>query len=370
MPLTLNKSDLLAALTAVSPGLSKTDTIDQSSAFAFRGGRVMTYNEDLACVTRSGLPKEFTGAVQSKPLLAILEKLEDEDLVFSFTPSRFKLRSPNGRREYGVAMEDAVRLPVDSVERPDKDSWEKLTSDFTEAVAVTHECASNNSEEVAQNAVHLTGKWVEATNDVQLIRYYVKVPVKKSVLVRKAAAKVVPQMDAQWMAETRNWVHFRNASGLLVSCQKLVGTFGDADAMELLTPENEDDRFQFPKGLAAAAERVGVFTSDTKDDMMYFDMGPDGVSVGGEGRGGEGREVVSKDPWKGTPLRFLIPPKLLVEMTRRNPDCYVGKSRLVMKGGDRWVYTAAVDPPKQKTPPAATGKTKRRRKEEETTEED
>ena len=45
----IDRAKLLAALELVSPGLSPREILEQSSCVVFRGGRIATFNDEVAC---------------------------------------------------------------------------------------------------------------------------------------------------------------------------------------------------------------------------------------------------------------------------------------------------------------------------------
>ena len=45
----INRMNLLNVLESVHPGLSKRDMVEQSACFVFQGGRVITFNDEIAC---------------------------------------------------------------------------------------------------------------------------------------------------------------------------------------------------------------------------------------------------------------------------------------------------------------------------------
>ena len=63
-------------LEAVSPGLATREAIEQSSCFVFKDGRVMTFNDEVACSIDCELG--FDGAVAAKPLRSAVWALEAE----------------------------------------------------------------------------------------------------------------------------------------------------------------------------------------------------------------------------------------------------------------------------------------------------
>src|ERR1700679_2349375 len=96
----VNREELLSKLQSVQPGLASREVIQQSSCYCVTGGYIVTFNEEIACRIPSGLPKDFEGAIQATPLLALLQKLEEEFVTFEINDKELKVTGK--RREAGI----------------------------------------------------------------------------------------------------------------------------------------------------------------------------------------------------------------------------------------------------------------------------
>ncbi len=127
----VKRENLLKQLEAVSPGLSAKEILEQSSCFVFKGGEVLTYNDEVACRADCPLP-DIEGAVPAKPLLAILAKLPDDDIDVAIDEGKMIVKGKG--RKTTIPMEAEVLLPVDNIDKPGE--WKKLPSEFGEALAI------------------------------------------------------------------------------------------------------------------------------------------------------------------------------------------------------------------------------------------
>ena len=75
---TINREELLSQLDVISPGLAPRDIVEQSSCVVFKGGRIMTFNDELACQMSTNLPLE--GAIHAGTLLETLRKMKQDVL--------------------------------------------------------------------------------------------------------------------------------------------------------------------------------------------------------------------------------------------------------------------------------------------------
>ncbi len=327
----IDRMELLQRLEAIQPGLSPRDIVEQSSCFVFKDGLIQTYNDEIACRIKS--PFKFTGAVTAAPLLAILNKLKEDDVEVE--PTEEELLIIGKKRRAGIRMDAEITLPIDSVEKPKK--WRPIHEDFVEAISIVHECAGTNQEEFALTCVHIHPKYIEACDNHQLTRYRISSGVTVAALVRRDAIKHIISLDMTEFAETETWIHFRNPTGLMLSCRRFIEEFPNLSP--ILKVEGEPTTL--PKGLADAADKAEVFSKENADDnQVMVELRPGKLRIKGTGTSGWYSEV-KKLKYNGKAISFQISPRLLMELTKRHNECLVSEERLKVDGG-KWVYVSCL----------------------------
>lgn len=322
----INREKFLHSLESVRPGLAmRKETIEQSGCFAFTQGEVMTFNDEICCHVDSGLPEDFQAALPAEKLLAILSKLPEEELTLEINDAELVLIG-KGRRT-GLAMEKEISLPIDSVERPKK--WKKLHKDFAEAVNIVQQCASTDAS-IVLNFVCITPDWIEATDDVQVCRWKMKTGVESSTLVRQGSIKHITSLGMNEVCETEKWIHFRNGQGLIFSCRQWKEEFHDLGGY--LKPEGVT--VSFPKGLAEAAEKAEIFSSENgmEANQVLLQLLPGKVRIKGQGILGWHKEN-KKVNWSGKPTSFLVSPGLLADLVRRHSECQISSEKIFVNSG-------------------------------------
>ena len=338
---------MLRVLESLEPGLTTKETVEQSSYFAFSGGKVYTYNDEVLCSHDSPVGGEFEGAAKAKSLLGILRKFGDDELDVLTEDHTLILKGKGGKR--ATVKTEVVSLPVGSVDEPE--SWKKLHDDFGEAVGVVAKCAGNREDQFVMTCVHVTPKWVEAVDNFKLCRWRLKTGFTDPVLLRRSGIKHVRTLGMEEFGETASWVHFRNAAGLTMACRKYVEDFPD------LTPTIEagGTKASLPKGLIEAARRAAVFSEENgkDDDYVHVSLKPGKIRVTGVGLTGEYREPKSV-VYDGPEMEFLIRPGMLEELVDRHPECEVTANSLKVDGG-AWVYVTCLSEPYRKERKDAQG---------------
>lgn len=158
----INRQRLLQALEATMPGLAVGKSkFDQSTCFCFLDGKVLTYNDEISCRAKSKLPDSIEGAVDSKPLLAVIRKMKEKEIDIEQKDSLLYITGES-RRKVKLRMEPEIDLPIEKVERPEKKDWKTLSEHFSEAINIVSPCAGKNEAEFAFTCIHMHPKFIEA----------------------------------------------------------------------------------------------------------------------------------------------------------------------------------------------------------------
>lgn len=331
----INREEFLRTLQSVQPGLSPREIIEQSSCFVFQNGQVMTYNDEVACRSSTPISPKIQGAVQAKPLLAILEKLEEDSLEIEIGESEFIIVGK--RRRCGIRMEKEVMLSIGTVETPEE--WKDIPEEFNDAVSAVAECAGKDESQFCLTCVHLHPKFVEASDNWQIARFRLKTRIKEEILVRHDSIKHITALGMTEFCETEAWIHFRNPSGLLLSARRYLEEF--PDLTEILAVKGTPT--VLPKGLGSAIGRAEIFSSENNDDdHIKIKMRAGKIRIKGTGGCGWYEEVRKMPGYKGDPIEFMIGPKLFAEIVKKHTDCEISKDKLKVVDGERFVYVSCL----------------------------
>lgn len=332
----INRKAVLGALEAVQPGLSAEATVEQSDCFVFKDGRVFTYDDEVAC--SSDCPMEIEGAVRAKPLLELLQKLPEEVLEVEMGEKELKIKGQ--RRRSGVRMEEEITLAVNQIEMPGDDDWKDLPDDFCQAIGVVRECVSKDQGAFRLTCVHITPKHVESCDDQQAIRYKLKTGFKQEVLLRSRAVLHLGAMSVVQFAEGESWIHFRSASGLMLSCRRYSEEYIDLN--EVLTIDGT--KTSLPEGLVTAVDTAKVFSRENVDTTnVEIGLTKNRLVIRGEGPSGWYQEV-KRVEYDGDDLMFHISPAMMRNITARSDECCFLSANRLWVDGTKFIYvTALVD---------------------------
>lgn len=335
---TVDREEFLQKLQEVQPGLSKSEIVEQSSCFVFKDGKIITFNEQIACIAKSGLPAEAQGAVQHKKFIDMLRKFPDPTVALEFSKKQVVIRGKNKDSEH--AIEHKILIPIEVVKVPDK--WKKISDDFTDAIGIVQECATKDETAFTLTCIHIHPQWMEAFDNTQMARYTLKTGVAKPFLVSRDSIKFLPAYDLTHIAETDKWLHFKTATGTVISIERYLAEAGDYQNLtEILGIKGMP--IVFPKALDKAADRANVHSADNTDkNLVTIELKPGKLRIIGLGDQGKYRQQMNVK-YSGKPTKFQIAPNLLCEILKRDTECTISKTFKLKVDGGKFVYIACLE---------------------------
>ena len=334
----IDVATFLEALEAVKVGLSPKPLLEQSSHFVFKDGRIVTFNGEVACSHTS--PIDVTGAVQADPLLQLLRKKWPKTVEVSQVEAELQIRSKS--RSAGITFAPKIMLPLEHLEAADK--WKALPPEFATAVERVESCAGMDEAEFNFTCIHITPEWIEAFDHFQLGRFYLQMPIKEDLLVRRQSLCYMTGLDLTRVCLTKNWINFKNKAGVVLSCMRYSEEYPD-DLTSLL--EDKGDALVLPPGLYDAADAAGVFAAhNLSKQQMQVSLTPGQVYIEGRSPVGWYKEHRKVD-YAGRPLKFMIEPKRLQEVVtddKRQGRCEITDKVLKIEATP-FVYITSLEIP-------------------------
>lgn len=324
--LKVKRTELIAQLEAVRGGLAQRDIIEQATCFAFKGGKVFTFNDEVACWGPCPLGdlSDDGFALSAARILRLLPQMPDETLEVELRAGQLSIRGRNRRSK--LRVEEKLTLPLDKVVAPKKGDWKPLPDTFAEAVSLVEGCASTDEAKQTLTYVHMTAKYIEATDNEQMARYRMKLPASEDHLIRCAGLKAAAQADPNQMAETDGWVWFRNGDGAAFACRR--HQTEDWATLDQFMDDSSGEAAALPTGLGPAAMRAQVFSSENvESDLVRLDLVEGKVKITGVSSAGEFAEIKQVE-YTGPPVSFRCSPKLLAKLTEKYSECNITENSI------------------------------------------
>jgi len=325
------REQLNKELKAVMAGLSPQETIEQSDCFVFQDGKVITFNDEIACHSPCCLP--ITGAIKATKLLGMIEQWPEDNIEFEVEKDKLKFQ---GRNRHGYfVMQKQITLPIKDIEVAGK--WNKLPEDFLTAVSLIEKSASHDETKLQFTCLHLSSQWIESSDGFQAGRYSMKLPFCKSLLLHKKIVRWLGEINANQMNETLHWIHFRNSEekDMIISCRKRdQGQNYPSDALTDIF-KTKGTPIKLPKNLKNLTNRLKVFLDEANviQSSLIIQLNKNRIYITGSGTYGAQTER-AKICYDGKPFKFNINPELLQEFSTQHDECMISDKNIKIRKGN------------------------------------
>jgi hypothetical protein len=374
----IKREDFLNDLHMVRAGLSTKELLEQSNCYAFKDGYVFTYNDEIACHKKTAMT--LGGAVPAQKLLGALEKLKADDWLEVHHNADGQLEFRNlvmverdaqkklmlGSRNFSFTRDVEVLLPIEKITEEMPKMWAKLPENFSEVIDRVKDCVSTNeADNWSLTCVHFHPKWIEACNNLQLMRYHIQLGNPKPILIRGAAISNIIGLGMTHMAATPNWVHFKNGNGLVYSARKFVDQYPPG-MDEVLQVKGKP--IKLPPSLLQAGEIAALWGSDHiqgVETTIAFHLTPPkqgrktgAIMIEGRGLSGDFYKETIPCSYSGPPLQFVLTPTLLKHIISNYRDAQITDRKLKATGGvpgksGYWEYVSVLSRPRKHPVPVA-----------------
>ena len=324
----IKREELLKQLLSVLPGLSAQEIIEQSSCFVFLNDKIVTFNGDAACWVPCCL--NIRGVIHAKTLLDFLQKRTDNFLRISTDDKKLIIRGRKGRITR-ITLTRVITLPFNEVQKPKE--WFKLPKDFLTAVDRVQQCCSKEEEHL-EAFVHITKDRIESIGEHQLGHCKIRIKnLNQGVLLHNESIKHVIPLGMTEFGISRKWFHFRNESGVVLSCLRWPDEENYPDTEKVLK-RKKGEPIDLPKGLTNSVETCSVFSRENPDDTdITIRIQNSEMTCEGKGIYGINEESYNVN-YSGEDVSFAIPPRLMIDLCKKHTTAWLTSETLTVKEGN------------------------------------
>ncbi len=329
----INKQELQQALTVVKPGLANKNTaVDQGSSFAFQGGYVVTYNDEISirCPVEGF---DITGALHAEDLYALLGKLKGDKLELEIKGPELLVTS--GKSKAGMILEQEIKMPIDEV--PEVGDWVDLPESFSTWLRFVAETCRKDLSQPIINCVHFAENRLEATDSFRVALVNLGEDMGDFLLSASSSMRVSEFQPIRMTYKADSgWVHFQASNDAILSCRVNEDTYPKIEHFF----DRKGEEFSLPKNIKELVDRAEVFSRrDTMyEESMEITVEDNWLKVRSQNEYGWYEEK-ARVRYSGEPLNFLITPGLLRNIWKVGQTCIVDK-QAVLFYGDHWKYVS------------------------------
>ena len=328
----LNKTDLQRALETVKPGLANKEMIEHSTSFAFIGGRVVTYNDEIS-LSHPVEGLEIEGAIHAEELYKLLSKLKKDEIEIVVEGNQILLKA-SSRSNAGMVLQQDIKLPLEEI--GDIGKWKSLPEDFTRLISFAMSSCSRDMSKPVLTCVHVSKEGlIEGSDGFRITRCTMEegMPVKDFLLPSSSAAEL-DKLKPTKIAEGKGWIHFQTAEGTQMSCRIFEDEFPDVSKYL----EVEGIEVTFPRTIVDALDRASIFSKRDHflDEHVTVVIADNRVKLKSKSLTGWLEEEINMK-FTDSPISFDITPYLLREILEETLTCVICEDRLKFEGAG-WVY--------------------------------
>ena len=320
----LKRTELIAALEEVKPGLAQRDIIAQSTSFVFAGDSITTFNDEISVWKpfKSGIE----GAVRANELYSLLSKIKDEEIEIGIVENELIIKGK--RSKAGIKLEAEIMLPLDEVDI-EHTKFTKLPDNFLKAISIASYCAAKDLSKPLLTCVYIDGEVVTASDDFRIIQVNFDAEVKSEpILLPASVVKFLVKYDVKRLSHSPGWIHFHANDGLIFSARVLAGKFPEVE--QFLKVKGKE--LHFPAGVLEMLDRAGVFTADSASgDFVTVAVEDRTMTIKGKGDYGW-LEETANCKYKGEKIEFDVDPSFLIDILKNLRKCIVGNGALLFEG--------------------------------------
>lgn len=333
----IDKEKLKGALEIVKPGLSAKEMVEQSTSFAFKGGRVYTYNDEIS-ISHPIENLNIEGAIQAEELYKFLTKVKTKEIDLDVTENEIILKS--GHSKSGFLLKKEIKLPIEDEELASKKTWKTLSKDFLHFLKFAGMNCSNDMSNPMLTCIHVNSLgFIESTDNYRVTHCKnIEVPVK-TFLIPTTSANVVISLQPTKISDGKGWVHFKTENETMISCRTFEEAF--VDTSPILQKAKGGLKIVFPEKLNEILERAIIFT-DKQTIANNIDITINGKKLLIESRlETSWFEESTSIEYKGDEIKFSIAPYLLKDILKQTNICTLSEKLLRFRKDD-WVYISTL----------------------------
>lgn len=333
----IDRQELLTALEQVRPGLAKKEQIEQSTHFAFMGGRVVTFNDEIS-VSAPVEGLDLEGAIEAQPLYQLLKRVKGEMIKAELSGNELTIGAGRSRAKF--ALHSDIRLPLGEV--GNTGDWQKLPDPegFKRALQFAHRSCSREMSQPVLTCVHLVNDVVESTDNLRLTRFRVNgvLPITSGQLIPATSVKELVRYNIREIAEGQGWLHFRTSEGTRFSCRVFQAEFPNIDSVLAVKGQSLD---LSDVGIDALDRALIFAERDYElDEEVTVQLAENQMTIHSEGQAGSYTETADIT-YNDTPVSFGINPNLLRDILQYTTQAALGENRLKFEG-EEWEHVIAL----------------------------
>jgi hypothetical protein len=266
----IKKEHLLNSLEVARMGVAGSDHLEQLGHFIFGGEHLITFNNRI--LIYHPLKTDFQCSVRSEVFYKQLQKFDTEDLTIELKKARLVIKGKRESARLGaeLAQDSELFEVIDFIRKEQlKVKYVTVPEKFVQAVEFCGHSASKNAADGTLCCVCIDGDTIISNDNYRATRYVMdKDMTTEQVLLDARVANEIKRFKMTHFGIGKNWLHFKNEAGVLLSARQIFGDYPDLSesfsfrGQILYLPDETRDILDF----------VGVLVADEQEPEKVADI--------------------------------------------------------------------------------------------------
>jgi len=325
----ISKTEFLAVLQSLKPGIAKKEIVEQFTSFIFTEGLVFSFNDDIA--VQHPIDCDIVGSINAEKLAAFMGKVSDESIEAHVVDNEVVFKC--GKVTSGFKLIDNINDMIARLEGIGyPETWYPIPTDFIQGVSFCLFSASRDATRPVLTCLNFDKDRVESSDGNRFTIYKFDHILEKRLLIPAIHLRSLTSYEITEYGVTNGWVHFKMANEAVFSCRTFEPAFPDLSKFDVV----EGPKIKIPPILSEVVDRAKIFTSSEFDQDKYTTITIDGNRMFIEGRDSHGwlKERVTLDVTLDTPITFRIQPDFLIEISKILDEMIIGKNLIKLAGAN------------------------------------
>lgn len=339
MNIEIKREETLKKLDGAIFATTKKVILEQSNAFVFHKGQMITFDGEVCTRQPSPFGKDFEGGIIAEDFLKIFQRFPDETLTISQKEGELIIKGKH--RSAGIVMVKEVLLPYKDIPTPEK--MFRIPEGMPKAILQASRTCGKDETTPKTTHVHIASDRIEGTDSFRIFRAVLETGLKKPLLVHAPViSRACGYNLKKWGHSGQEWFHLLTEGGMLISflCnsqeyypKNMIDEFLTVKGKEALLPSN------LPEILSRAEiMNMSTFSRGSWDSRISLCLKENQLKIESQKDEGWFRET-RKVKYTGPEVSFTIHPEFLQDMISRTNKIIIGERNISMKEGNIFFAT-------------------------------
>jgi len=225
----INRSELLAVIAKVKPGLASKDIVEEMTHFIFNGSDIITYN-DKVCVHHP-FKTDFICSLSSKKFEAAISKVKSKEITITNDKKELTIKSASGKTKSTIhielSMENEIMKKAKTItDEITQEGWPDLPEEFIDSAYKCSLAASTDETSGTRTCIKVEGNIIQC-GDGSRFSVYTLEDEMQSFMIKAAALPQLKGYKFDKYLITKSWVHFLSADDVVFSTRLIEGNYLD-----------------------------------------------------------------------------------------------------------------------------------------------